>query len=148
MIIKADRVRGILKEQLKGKFQSLFLVSWLANLFKPTIFLADRQYWAPPIEDYRDVMIGTGLKERAFVAGKGDCDDFALLLKAAFVNAGWKDGKRRSPYCFGEIWGRFPSPHALNWFIDDTERLYLVEPQDNRMFLPRETDTGIYLIKA
>ena len=138
MIIKNHQVGEILWAALKKKL----LGGWI------DFMLPDAEYWAAPMADYEAIIKESTLDRQKYVAEKGDCDDFALLLKAVFVKDAWRDGKRRRPYCFGEVWGKLPTPHAINWFIDDTETLYFVEPQSDKIFLPRSDDLGIKLVKG
>ncbi len=146
MILKVERVSEIIKEQLKGKFVRRRRWFSFYPVYPP--FLPDAEYWAAPKFIYEEIIQTSIIDQRKYVSERGDCDDFALLLKADFVRASWKSGERRRPYCFGEVWGKLPGPHAINWFIDDTETLYFVEPQDDKVFLPRETDKDIFLIKG
>ncbi|HDZ27943.1 hypothetical protein LCGC14_2087430 [marine sediment metagenome] len=138
MILDHHQVGEILWAALKKKL----LDGWINFL------LPDNEYWAAPMADYEAIIEESTLDRMKFIGEKADCDDFALLLKAAFIRAAWKDGKRRRPYCFGEVWGQLPMSHAINWLIDDTETLYFVEPQSDEIFLPRADDTGIKLVKG
>ncbi|KKL86224.1 hypothetical protein LCGC14_1946820, partial [marine sediment metagenome] len=50
-----------------------------------------------------------------YVSQEMDCDDFAAILFGKFA---------------GLVWTK---KHALNWFIDETETLWFIEPQTDKM---------------
>lgn len=110
------------------------------------IFIADNRYYCPPIEDAKEIITASDIHRRSFVAETFDCDDFAIALKAHFAEAGYKNGRRRAAHAFGVVWGSLPTTHALNWMINDDLKLRLIEPQANKIFLPRSTDKDIHFM--
>ena len=112
------------------------------------LYLGDDKYFCTPLEDAREIIKASAVDRKKWVEERFDCDDFAIVLKAHFAEAGYKDGKRRAAHCFGIVWGSLPTPHAINWMVNADRRLRFVEPQNNRIFLPRRTDKDIYFMLA
>jgi len=139
MIIPGEKVMKILRRDLSGK--------WSKNR-KVAQLLADDEYWAGPEEAYFKIIKQSKVDQEKWIAEKHDCDDFAHLLKADFIEAAYKDGKRRRPYCFGIVWGMLPRLHAINWYIPDDLKLRFCEPRNDKVFYPRETDKDIFLVLA
>jgi hypothetical protein len=137
MYLSSDKVMSIWRASLHGKW---------AKSRKVGQFLADSEYWAAPEKDYWKIINKSTINEEKWISEKHDCDDFAHLLKADFIVAAYKDGKRRRPYCFGIVWGDLPKPHAINWYITDQKIMKFCEPMNDTVFPPRPNDKGIYLI--
>jgi len=131
----ADDVRAEVTRQLRGKLDSAF-----------QLYLADDEYYLPPMDDVKEIIRNTRLDQREWVAERFDCDDFALVLKAHFCEAAYADGKRRAAHCFGIVWGMLPDAHAINWFLCDDGAIYFVEPQTGRIFEPRKKDKDIWFM--
>ncbi len=122
------------------------LGSRLAEDFR--LFLGDNQYYLPPLEDAQEVIQNSGLSRATYMPESFDCDDFAMVLKAHFCEAAYKDFQRRPPHCFGLIWGELPHVHAVNWMITDDGRLRLIEPQTGEVFEPRHDTRNITFMLA
>lgn len=137
VFLSGNEVRKIIEKALKRK---------LARDCK--IYLADGEYYAPPKRDVERILEETHTDAYKWTAGTFDCDDFAKVLCAEFAKDAYRNGIRRPPYCLGFVWGLFPRPHAINWFIDNENKLYLIEPQTDFIFKPRRSDKGIWLIVA
>ena len=112
------------------------------NVPKETIFLSDRQYNA---YDHMDIVrfLNHDLSDKKqYLSESYDCDDFALVLAAAAKRWNGVVGSKNSGICFGIVWGDIrdtddkPNPHAINFFIDITGDLWLVEPQTDKIFKP------------
>jgi hypothetical protein len=124
-------------KQLGGKFAS-----------GVSIHIPDSKYYRSTMAEVKVILDKSLVDRRQYTPGKGDCDDFAHLLKAAFIDAAWTDKKRVDPICMGTVWGQLPGPHAINWVILDTGVLYFIEPQSDKMFRPRSNDKGIFMMMA
>jgi hypothetical protein len=139
-IISRDQLRKLVSERLKGKLGKKFC-----------LHMADVNYYLPPKKDIDKIINGSKMKETSKLAGnvrgeRFDCDDFALLLKARFSYAAYRDKKYPNiPHCFGIVWGLlpFPFPHSLNWYVTDDHQLWFVEPQRHHSFKPRARDKHI-----
>ena len=95
-----------------------------------TLYVADGEYYCPPLSDVLTVMETARVDQGEYVAEAHDCDDFARLLVAAFIRDAYREGKRRPAYCFGLI---CTTGHAFNFFVDDSLAIRLVEPQTSKV---------------
>jgi len=130
-------VRMALTEQLSGKF------SRTINRYLP-----DVSFYCPSLEYTKKVLAESIIDARKFIAEAHDCDDFAIMVKADFVTDAYRNGERRAPHCMGIVWGLLPGPHAINWVLNSDGIVRFIEPQTDSIFLPRETDKGIWLMLA
>lgn len=133
--ISALEVRREVVRQLGAK---------LARSFE--IYVADSEYYCTPLRDAREIIRASAVDRKTWVRNRFDCDDFAHVLKAHFAEAAYKDGRRRAAHCFGVVWGMLPGPHAINWMLNSDLKLRFVEPQNDRVFVPRRTDKEIYFM--
>ena len=100
---------------------------------------ADSRYCLPSYAGAEAIIAQSELAQLAKPSGRVkrgesfDCDDFALLLKARFAYAAYRepDNYQNCPCCFGIVWGMlpFPFPHSMNWMVTDDRRFYFIEPQ-------------------
>jgi len=135
--LTAAEVKAKLKFQLSAK---------LARDVK--IYLPDPTYYCPSVQYTKKVLAESNLDKYLYSAARFDCDDYAICLKAAFAEDAYRDKVRRAPHAMGIVWGLLPGPHAINFIINDDGIVRFVEPQNDLVFLPRETDTGIWLMLA
>ncbi len=137
LYIKSSEVKKIVTKQLKSKLKKSL-----------SFQIADAEYFCPSIGDVKAILSRTYVDNKFYqwTAQKFDCDDFAIVLKAEFAKDGYKNGSRRAPHCVGIVWGNLPGPHAINWVIDSTKRLWFIEPQNDKIFLPRKADKDIYFL--
>ncbi len=112
------------------------------------LFLGDNQYYLPPLADAQEIIQNSGLSRATYMPESFDCDDFALVLKAHFCEAAYRDFQRRPPHCLGLIWGELPHVHAVNWMINDDGRLRLIEPQTGEVFEPRHDTRNVTFMLA
>ena len=137
--------RDELERALRAAFGRLL---WPRNY---TIELADDAYYCPSEAVARKVIRAAGIDRRRYIAEIFDCDDFAHLLKSAFIENVYDSGARSMPYAMGIVWGNRP-PHAVN-FVALSEggeaRIRIVEPQDGRLHEPARAGLRqIYLLVA
>lgn len=114
------------------------------------IFLTDSKYHPPQEFIAKQIVDDANIDQRRWISQKHDCDDFAHLLKSAFIEDAYTNGLRRLPYAFGIIWGAKPA-HAMNFVItsNGTERygLRIIEPQTGIFYKPSDKQLDdIYLI--
>ena len=123
------------------------------------LHFADTEYYCPALDYVKKVLAVTrvdGIQYRAQVL---DCEDFAKLLMAKFVEDAYRAVKdangvptnkviRRAAHCFGLIHGNLPGPHAQNFVITDDKILRIVEPQTDDIFLPGDTIKSVWLMLA
>ncbi|NLH50425.1 MAG: lectin MOA-related protein [Myxococcales bacterium] len=113
-------------------------------------FFSDASYFLTPLVHAKEIIANSraAMSEYAYTEEVFDCDDFALVMKANFCQAAFKEGLRRAPHCFGILWGNV-SPlggHAINWMITADKELWFVEPQTGEVYRPRPKDDGIYFL--
>lgn len=104
---------------------------------------ADTRYCLPPYAAAETIIKTSKMKQLAKKEGSGrrkesfDCDDFALLLKARFAYAAYREPEKydNCPYCIGIVWGMlpFPFPHSMNWMVTDDRNFYFIEPQREKI---------------
>jgi len=135
--LTAAGVRAKLKEQLAGK---------LATSVR--LYFPDIEYYCPSVSYTKKVLIESTTNARKYIAEVQDCDDFAMLVKGDFITDAYRNGERRAPHAMGICWGLLPTPHALNWVLNDDGIVRLIESQTDEVFLPRDTDKGVWLLLA
>lgn len=113
-----------------------------------SVVCLDDNYYCAPLPDYERVVKMSGRDRLSYGPTKvnsdgelgPDCDDFAWVLRSAFVMDAYRNGLRRLPYCFGLIvvtkWslgnGDVDSgSHALNWFIAADKKLWFMDTTDD-----------------
>jgi len=133
--ITAEDARELIKEQLGKRIKKT-----------TNIYLADTKYYLPSVEYAKHVISEDTTDQMQYRTLEMDCDDFAWLLKAAFVRDAYRNKVRRPPHCMGVIHGLFPTPHAINWVINDDRVLRFIEPQTDALFAPRDTDKDVWLV--
>ncbi len=118
------------------------------NKLDYTVRLSDKNYYLPHREDIKRIIRTNQINRRKWIAEKFDCDDFAMLLKAAVIEDQWRRGKRRYPTAFGLLYGTRlkEGHHAFNIVVTSDKRVQFIEPQNDEMFSPRTDDAGIYLV--
>lgn len=137
LYLPSGEIRQLVTRQLGSSLHKSF-----------NLYLADGTYYCPPLDDAEEIITNSGVDRKQWVEERFDCDDFALVLKAHFAEAAYKDGRRRAAHCFGIVWGMLPGPHAINWMVNSDETFRFVEPQTGQYFEPRTTDKDIYFMLA
>jgi hypothetical protein len=112
--------------------------------------LSDRGFSKMPQAKVLEYIDRAGIYRLPYIPEVYDCDNFARSLKARVDEYGAADGLKYG-YAFGTIWGQFgnKTKHAVCWFVDETGKILLVEPQAKRkLWLPRKSDKGIWKFEA
>lgn len=112
------------------------------------IKLADAKYNAYDVECLRKFLEYDVENNNVYTEESFDCDDFSTGLmaqeRAWYARAGTKRAST-----FGMVWGDIrskdtdtePSPHSLNFLIDNNKTIWLIEPQTDRIFRPTANST-------
>jgi hypothetical protein len=112
----------VLKEQIDDYFVE-----------KPKVCFSDIKYFCPTFEATEDIIEDAMIDQYEYISGLFDCDDYAHLLKSAFIIDGYDGGIRSLPYCIGIAWGeKKPNRHAINIIIisDGIEyKVQFIDPQ-------------------
>ena len=144
-ISRPDDEKVILTTQMLRKIVVKQLGEKMSNHFN--FYLGDDLYYLTPLDDAREIIKNSKADRLSYSDDKFDCDDFALILKAHFAQAARKNGERRHPHCFGMIWGEeLPTHHAMNWMINEDQKLRLVEPQTGEIYFPKKEYDKIYFM--
>lgn len=98
------------------------------------IFLSDMNYWTTNIEEIKRFLSLDDSDKYNYTVEKFDCDDFSYRLMGQFSVPGW------SELPFGIIWvGIKDGGHALNCFVDINREVWLIEPQNDKVFrIPKD----------
>lgn len=100
------------------------------------IILSDGNYKTVRHRKVKSVHHKSGLGAARYRPEVFDCDDFSAVMKAKIAKAAAWNLRIRHPYAFGIVYGNIPTPHAINWLIDNKRRLYFFEPQNGQFFRP------------
>jgi hypothetical protein len=128
-----------------------FIKKSLKNYLKAgyNIYFADSNYHMPQKHIAEALINASQVAQLSWIAEKFDCDDFAHLLKAAFIKDAYTNGLRRLPYSFGIIWGESPA-HAMNLLVasdGEKKESYVIEPQTGAFYKPSDGKLDdIYLV--
>ena len=79
------------------------------------LYLADTDCKIYNKEDVKTFLELDEVSEIPFVAKTMDCDDYAATMFGKFAGLVWTD------------------KHALNWFIDETDTFWFIEPQTDKL---------------
>lgn len=91
------------------------------------IFYTDLTYQVFTVQDLQRFLKMDNTDKMKYVADKWDCDNFAVLLYAMAEIA-------MPGCCFGELWASTPNGmHAVNFFVDNLNRFYTIEPQSDEI---------------
>lgn len=118
----ANVVSTAIREQLESKFVPSSL----------KIRLPDENYTLLSPEKAKDVLVRSNVNFVKRARTLLDCDDFAFLSKADFCMEAYKLNLK-APYAYGIVWGKLPTPHAMNIFVTDKLVVKLAEPQTNEI---------------
>ena len=137
--LTSSKLKTVLRNQLKKYTKRV------------RIYTADAKYFCPTQKVAQEIINEAKVHQRTYIKEISDCDDFAHLLKSAFIEDVYDSGRRSMPYAFGIVWGSKPA-HAMNVIVvsggnDYTVRL--IEPQTGKIYKPGDKKLKeIYLIIA
>jgi len=116
--IDATEVRKIIKSSEAWSPTSLF-------------HRADASYILVDIETLREYLKYNDISDYKYITNDFDCDNFSFALMGDVT-------KWDSRLAFGIVWVKQPAGtyHALNFCIAEDKKVYFVEPQTNRIFIP------------
>lgn len=118
------------------------------SLKSSDIHIVDGKYGCYPKSEVERFLKSDVIDKLKYHKERFDCDNFALAL--AGREAEWyAGGVNESGSAFGIVHGDIRKketdtkkrPHAINFFIDDEGELWLIEPQNDKMFKPTSNST-------
>ncbi|MGD8781732.1 MAG: RICIN domain-containing protein [Ignavibacteria bacterium] len=132
--IEHSGVKGILQEQLGDKLKD----DWSFNALGEV-------YCITPLKRGEEIVNNSDVDRYIKDENRFDSEDFALLLKADFIKAAYKD-KVSYPYCMGMVWGDLKGAPAINWMINEDLQVRFIETENDIISLPRPEDKDISFI--
>jgi hypothetical protein len=106
------------------------------------IYMSDDQYYCPSEAVAKRIMDEARTAQREYMEEIFDCDDFAHLLKSAFIENVYDSGSRSVPYAVGVISGYEPYHHAMNMVVTSDGSDYavkIIEPQEAKLYNPKKS---------
>ncbi|RII26043.1 MAG: hypothetical protein CXR30_16920 [Geobacter sp.] len=135
----SSQLKTILKNQLGDYYKNL------------KQFYADGNYFCPTEAVTKEIITAAKVDQKRYISEVFDCDDFAHLLKSAFIEDAYDSGRRSMPYAMGIIWGDKPA-HAMNFIVLGDGKNFtvrVIEPQTGKLHDPTEKKLQeIYLLIA
>lgn len=126
-VVTAEWIESTLLNHLKHKVSNY-----------PTPRIADNDYYLPTQDELAFLLKQSHLDRLEWQKERFDCDDFAYALKGEISIHGFKANKLVAGFAVGIIWGNFDwadsIPHAVNWFIDSSGKLFFIEPQHDDIY--------------
>ena len=114
--VSLTEVRDLLKNQLPETEKAKF-------------YMADCDYWLIEKEEMERFLREEKSNLFKYVKERMDCDDFSFRLMGMVSAPGWSD------IAFFIVWG---DGHAYNAFVDDKKKVYIIEPQNDRIISPEK----------
>lgn len=117
------------------------------------IKIGDRDYFGYGLEDLERFLSADFGDKIRYRAESFDCDDFSyMMMGKEKVWYGQRNSKKGST--FGIVWGDIRNseddeesrPHAVNFFIDKNNELWLMEPQSDKISKPTTNSTFWFAI--
>ena len=105
-----------------GKISNARVNQLLSPLCK-NLFLSDDNYSTTSVDE-ANIFTKASSIESVTYTSEHDCDNFSFAL-----NGYWSDSLYS--FCFGVAWS---GNHAFNLMIDDKEKIWICEPQNNMWF--------------
>jgi len=100
-----------------------------AEFPKAKIHLADRDYKTTTKAELMRFLKYDLTDLRKYLSEYYDCDDFSYALMGAISNPDW------GALPFAILWTTTPKGgHAINCFIDNDREVWIIEPQNDRVF--------------
>ena len=127
-----EKKYGITKPINTQEMDNVELTSLLVSEFLITnIDMSDMKYKTAPFTEYERFLIYDDTDKILYIPEFFDCDDFSVRLHGNITIPYW------SALVFGELWVKL-SPtkgHAVNFFVDNQHRVWIVEPQNDKIFI-------------
>jgi len=127
-----EKKYGITKPVNTQEIDNIELISLLISEFLITnIEMSDMKYKTAPYEEYERFLEYDDTDKILYIPEWFDCDDFSVRLHGNITIPYW------SALAFGEIWVKKPGNvgHAVNFFVDNKRRVWIVEPQNDKIFI-------------
>jgi len=101
------------------------------------IRIADSDYSAPTLQEFSAWLLEDRIDVRTYHPEWFDCDDFARALRCKIFKIGQALKTTLTVlYCEGHAPDDY---HAFNLLISDTDRIFIIEPQDDQVVLMEDS---------
>ena len=119
---------------ITGRIRGSVLKETVENILNCECFYQDYWYDMANIVDFERMIKYDETNLLPFEPDILDCDDFGRRLAGAFVIPGW------SGLPVGTISCNKPDgePHRMNIFVADDLKVYIVEPQNDKIYTPED----------
>ena len=105
------------------------LKNQLPETKKAKFYMSDCDYWLIEKEEMERFLREEKSNLFKYMKERYDCDDFSFRLMGMVSAPGWSD------IAFFIVWG---DGHAYNAFVDDRKKVYIIEPQNDRIISPEK----------
>lgn len=96
---------------------------------KIPLYARDRNYKTTTTDELKRFLRYDRIDENSYIPDIYDCDDFSFALVGS-INQHW------GCLSLGAMWIKHShkKPHALNFFIDKERKIWIVEPQSDKVY--------------
>jgi len=131
-----SRITELPEPKLEKKISNIRLRQILENYTggKAQIYLLDHFYYLPKKEDVVELLKDTNVDKLKYLSELYDCDDFSIRLWGVTSQGKW------ASTTLGFACG---NRHAFNIVILEDEKLYIIEPQNDKL-IPIEKASRMY----
>jgi len=120
-----SRITELPEPKLEKKISNIRLRQILENYTgNAKIYLLDHTYYLPKKEDIMKLLKDTNVDKLKYISDFFDCDDFAIRLWGVTSQGKW------ASTTLGFACG---NRHAFNIVILEDEKLYIIEPQNDKL---------------
>jgi len=103
-------------------------------------YVSDKEYTTAYKKDIKKFLEYNIFRHRKFVPEKYDCDNYSFVLQGLMSYG-------MSGYAIGIVWVHTPKGnHALNFFIDEMEQMWYIEPQSNEIFQRKDYEPYLFMM--
>jgi len=142
-------------QESKEKLSANEIVDAVKSAFRGNVgstYMADSTYYSASLDDIREVLNKTKIDCLPYIAEDADCDDFAFALMGAFhadpYKPEWEKTVKQAIFIAWVWWkqGEQMFAHALNLAVTGDKQVYLIEPQNDKIFTVPENWNLIVLM--
>jgi len=114
------------------------------------IWIMDKRFWVPNKDQLKNLLEISKVDKERFRPQVWDCNNFALHLNSDVKYKAMEHYNKKLPIAFGEVVGsefrgRF-NMHAVNICFCE-EGIYLIEPQDDRIWEAKSENDNVFFVK-
>jgi len=113
-----------------------------AQFPKAEKWVSDSIFKVAPFSEYERFLSWNQVDKRLYIKEFHDCDDYSFQLMGDIQIPKW------SELAFGILWTSTPNGgHAVNFFIDNNRDVWIVEPQNDKIFvMPKDWEEYLVIM--